>query len=29
VCLLIYIDLCFIEEQLSRYHAKFFNEEKS
>jgi hypothetical protein len=23
------IDLCFLEEQLSRYHAKSFKEEKS
>jgi hypothetical protein len=29
VCLLIFIDLCFLEEQLSRYHAKSFKEEYS
>jgi hypothetical protein len=29
VCLPISINLCFLEEQLSRYHAKSFNEEKS
>jgi hypothetical protein len=27
VCLPISIDLCFLEEQLSKYHAKSFNEE--
>jgi hypothetical protein len=29
VCLPISIDLYFLEEQLSRYHAKSFKEEKS